>query len=135
MDSEFQAQFDARHRVLLVTAGKRITRELYLGMYDAVQRFCAVEGPCSMILDLSAVTEFNLPFEFLREIAAMEPAVPGPMLRIAVAPQPAIFGSARVVETLRSETTGPVTVVRALDEAFAAVGGAKPADFTALASF
>ena len=135
MEPEFQAQFDARHRVLLIAAGPRLTQEIYLRVYAAIKRFVAAEGSCSLILDLSAVTDFQLPFEFVREIAAMEPVVPAAMQRIAVAPQPAIFGSARIVETLRSETAAPIAVVRTLDEAFHAVGDAKLADFTALASF
>lgn len=133
MEAEFHAQFDARHRVLLVTAGPRVSREIYLRVYAAVKRFAAQEGACSMILDLSGVTDFQVPLEFLREIAAMEPAVPAAMQRIAVAPQPAIFGSARVVETLRSETTAPIAVVRSLAEAMLAVGSS-PTDFVALAS-
>lgn len=133
MEPEFQAQFDARHRVLLIAMGPRLTRENYLRAYAAVRRFVAAEGPCSMIFDVSAVTDFQFPAGFEREIAAMEPAVPPSMRRFAVAPQAAIFGSARIVETLRSETAGPVNVVRSLADAFVALG-ASPTDFVPLAS-
>src|SRR5215469_13872110 len=108
MEAEFQAQFDARHRVLLVTAGALMTRAIHQRIYDAVKRFVAAQGPCSLILDLAAVSDFALSFEFLREIAEKEPVVPAPMRRIVVAPQPAVFGSVRIIETLRSETAAPV---------------------------
>jgi hypothetical protein len=57
-----------------------------------------------------------------RSIADMEPAVPAGMARYVVAPQPALFGLARMVQTLRSLTCAPLEVVRSLGEAHGAFG-------------
>ena len=125
----FRPRFSARHRVLLLTAGKRLDQDIYMSAYHLMKRFMAAHGPCSTIFDLSAVTEFDMSYEFLREIVDMPTAVPIGMKRLAVAPNPVVFGSGRVLETLRSGTAAPINIYRTLDEAYA-VFGATAADFT-----
>jgi hypothetical protein len=124
---------DAKHRVLLITFGKRVTKETYLSAYDAAKHAVAARGPCSLIADFSAVENFDLSTDFLREIGTMAPAVPAGMGRVVVAPQPVVYGSSRIVETLRSETIAAVKVVRTIDEAYAAFG-TQESDFVAIHS-
>jgi len=130
MAEDFRPRFDAKHRVLAIAFGARLTEDIYMEGYALMSRFIAAQGPCSLILDLTAVTQFELSNEFLRLIGS-KLAVPGALKRLAVAPQPVIFGSGRMVETLRSEGDAPIQVVRTLAEAYAALG-ATAADFTAV---
>ena len=115
-------QFDDEHRVLLAGVGKRLNREIYLNLYAAIDRIVATRGPFSSILDLTSVVDFEVSTEFASEIAAMRPVIPLGMGCVVVAPQPVIYGTARIVETLRSTTPAPVKIVRSLEEAFASFG-------------
>lgn len=126
-DQDLRARFDATHRALHIIFGARLTQQLYMDGYELMKSFIATHGPCSVLVDLTFVTQFELSNEFVREIGSRL-AVPGATMRIAVAPQPAIYGSGRMVETLRSEGNAPIKVVRSLDEAYALVGAAA-ADF------
>lgn len=128
---DFCPRFDAKHRVLLLTIGPRLTKDIYMSAYGVVKRFVAAQGSSSVIMDFSTVTKFDISSEFLREIAMMAPAAGPGRLRVAVAPQPVVYGSGRVVETLAADTVAPVRVVRTLDEAYAMFGAAA-ADFAAI---
>ena len=121
-DDAVSFEFDDKHRVLLVVVGKRLNRDIYLSLYAAIDRIVATRGPLSSILDLSSVLDFDVFGDFAREMAAMRPAIPPGMVCVVVAPQPVIYGTARIVETLRSTTAVPIKVVRSLDEAFASFG-------------
>ena len=130
-DQDIRARFDGKHRALHITFGAKLTEDVYMQGYALMKNFIAANGPCSLIVDLSFVTEFGLSNEFVREIGGGGLAVPGATLRLAVAPQPAIYSSGRMVETLRSEGSAPIKMVRTLDEAYALVGAAA-ADFVAI---
>jgi hypothetical protein len=130
-DGDFSLRFDAKDSVLLITMGTRLTKTIYMAAYDMVKRFVAARERCSVILDMCAVTDFDLSTDFLREIGDMKPAVPVGMSRVAVAVQPAIYGSARLVQALRSGTPAPIAVVHVIDEAYKFFGAAA-ADFVAV---
>ncbi|HEV8015158.1 MAG TPA: hypothetical protein VGP48_06475 [Stellaceae bacterium] len=130
-DLDFSLRFDAKDHVLLIAIGTRLNKSIYMAAYDALKRFVATRERCSVILDMCAVTDFDLSTEFLREIGSMKPAVPVGMSRVAVAAQPAIYGSARIVQALRTGTLAPITVVRTIDEAYEFYGAAA-ADFVAV---
>jgi hypothetical protein len=121
--------FDAKHRLLLVDVMGDLTREEYLAGYDAVDRFMTAAAPCSAIVDFSAVEKFDLSPEFAREIGKMRPAIPVGMKRLVVAPQPAIYGTARLVATLREGTGGELILTQSRAEACARLGIDSP-DFT-----
>jgi hypothetical protein len=131
-DGDYDLRFDAKHRVLLITFGKRVTDTIYMTGYDAVKHFVAARGPYSLIVDFSLVEDFGLSNKLVREIADMTPASPAGMGRVVVAPQPAAYGVSRIVETLRSETVAAIKVVRTIAEAYAGFG-ASAADFAPVA--
>jgi hypothetical protein len=118
--------FDPHHRLLLVSISGDLTREEYLAGYEAVDRFMATAGPCPAIVDFSAVGRFDLSPQFAREIGKMRPAIPLGMKRLVVAPQPAIFGTARLVAALREGTGGELIVIQSLTEALALLGIESP---------
>ena len=121
-DNAIRFWFDNAHRVLLVRVGKHFNRDIYRSLDRAIDRIVATRGPLSAILDLTAVLDFEISSADAREIAAMHPAIPRGMACVGVAPQPIIYGTARMVETLRATTTALVKVVRTLEEAVACFG-------------
>jgi len=128
---DYTLRYDDKHHVLLIAFGKQLTNDIFMAGYDAVRRFAASRGPCSMIADFSAVENFDLSNEFLRRLGGMSGAVPAEMKRIAVAPQPVIYGAARAVQARRTESRGDLTVLRTLDEANT-IFGARASDFVAV---
>jgi hypothetical protein len=117
------ALYPARQRdLVLARVGKTLSQSIYMDLYNAMKRYQHAKGPASMILDLSGVEHLAIGSSFVRSIADMEPAVPAGMARYVVAPQPALFGLARMVQTLRSLTCAPLEVVRSLGEAHGAFG-------------
>jgi hypothetical protein len=117
------ALYPARQQGLVMAAvGKTLSQSIYMDLYHSLTRYEHAEGPASVILDLTGVEHLTMSSSFVRSIVDMEPAVPVGMSRYVVAPQPVIFGLARMVQTLRSLTRAPVEVVRSLGEAYAAFG-------------
>lgn len=114
--------FDAVSRIMLVAFDGVLSEVGYMAAYDALDGFIATHGPCSSIVDFSAVERFELSTKFARRIGEMRPAIPKGMQRVVVAPQPAIFGTARVVSALRDGTGGEVMVVKTMAEGLAVFG-------------
>jgi hypothetical protein len=106
-------------QVLLMVAGVTFDREIYMHGYDKIDAFVAAHGPVSLILDLSAVEQFDISADFARVISVMKPAIPYGMARYAVAPQPLVYGVCRMVQTLRSMTQAPIRIVRQIGDAYA----------------
>jgi len=114
-------RFDRKHRVLLITFAKVATEASALATYDAVKRFVAVEGPCSVIADLSTIEKLEVRGDFVRSIAWMPPAIPTGNLRVIVAPRPDAYGLSRMFELYREAKPSDVRVVRTLEDAHALV--------------
>ncbi len=119
--------FDAANHLVRVAFDGVLTEVAYMAAYDDLAGFIASHGPCSSIVDFSTVGRFELSPEFARKIAAMRPAIPKGMQRVVVAPQPAIFGTARIVAVLREGTGGELTVVKTMAEGLAVFGLRAPA--------
>jgi hypothetical protein len=130
-ETGFSLRFDARHGVLLVTAGEWLTSEIFEDMFDAVVRFRTARGPSSLILDLSCVERFDLPRKILLGNAEAMVAIPPEMSRVVVAQRPDIFDAMRLAQSVRARTKGPLILVRTLAEAYA-VFSASEADFSGI---
>lgn len=124
--------FTLRHasslNLLLVGMGRHLDEDSYMHAYRAVRYVVATRGPCSGVVDFSKVEAFDLPGPFLRQIGEMKPAFPPGCVRCVVAPDPALYGVARMVQAYRSQTGAPLLVYRDLDQALRQVG-AKLDDF------
>ncbi|HEX4192270.1 MAG TPA: hypothetical protein VHY80_04195 [Stellaceae bacterium] len=117
-EENFTLQAAADHRLLLVTFGRTLNDEIYMDAYHAVQGFMAQRGFYHAIIDFSAVEDFGLSIKMGRRIGAMSPAVPAHMQRIVVAPQEAIYGTAREVQTWREYAVGRIRIVKSVDAAY-----------------
>jgi hypothetical protein len=118
----FVLRYNSRARVLLVTFGPIVTDEIFLGGVAAVKDFVSQHGPRHGITDLSGVRTFEISNEMLIQIGHMPPAFPGPMRRVVVAPEPASYVSARIVQALRADTSAPIEIAANIDTAFAMLG-------------
>ena len=114
--------YASRQRVLLITARPVVDETIYLEAYDTTVRFVEARGPCSMILDLSAVANFGISPKFATIVGMRKSAVPPGMSRFVVAPQDNVYEICSRVEHLRSSTAAPINLVRHIDQAFAHFG-------------
>ena len=120
--SGFSIDFDSRHRVLRVSPFGIITDEIMSNADAAVRRFLAQEGAQFGIFDYSAVTQLLVSSGYVRDIAKNKPAVPSMKLRVAIAPQPMIYGMNRMYSTLIDGKRSDFQVVHTMSEAEAMVG-------------
>ena len=111
-------KFDRLRRLLLVTFGKVATRESSLAAYTAVARFLAVEGPCSIIADLSAIERIEITADAVRSFAWTPPATSAPKPCIIVAPRVVVYGLSRMFQLYRDSMSIDIQVVHTLQEAF-----------------
>jgi hypothetical protein len=109
-------------RVIMVTFGPTVTDEMFLAGFAAVKDFVSQHGPHHGITDFSRVRTFEISNEMLSQIGHMAPAIPAPMRRVVVAPEPAAYVSARIVQALRADTSAPIEIVAKIDTALALLG-------------
>ena len=124
----FSLQVVDGHRVLLVTFGTSLTDDIYLAAYQSIQRFIDEHGPHHAIFDFSPVEDFRLSNELARRIGDMDPAIPAPMQRIVIVPQPALYGTAREVQSLRAFSPAAIRIVKTIGSAYELLGIADPGE-------
>lgn len=76
----------------------------------------------SHIIDFSAATSTTLSPAFLRSFAQEKSLFSREAKQVVVAPQPHIFGLARMVQMLREAQAPNIEVVRSMSEAYAVLG-------------
>ncbi len=113
----FVIEFDARNNILRARLAGRVTDAILLDCYAAVAKYVASHSPCRGIADVSGVTEFAVSSSAIRQLAATPPAFPIDSMRIFVAPQPHVFGMARMFQILGSNTRPNLHIVHTMDEA------------------
>lgn len=121
--------FDPTFRVLRVSVVGVVTDEILEKADAAVRRFLAEEGADFGVFDYTCVTSVRVTSEYVRRIAHNKPASPQMKLRIAIAPQPALYGMNRMYEFLIDERRSDFQIVRTMKEA-AAIIGHEPIDFS-----
>lgn len=119
----YSFDFDLAHRILRCQLHGRVTDEVLKECYRAIAEYVAQIDPRAGIMDLSAVTSFEVSREAVRELARSAPAVPDPnRVRIVVAPSDCIFGMARMFQIEGERTRPNLHIVRSLAEAWAVLG-------------
>jgi hypothetical protein len=119
---DFIMRRDARARVLMVTFGKVVTDDEFLAGFAAVKDFVSHHGPHHGITDFSRVESFEITNELLIALGSMAPAFPTAMRRVVVASTPAVYVGTRILQALRSGSSGPIEIIATVDEAYAALG-------------
>ena len=121
-------EFDAENKILLVRPEGRLTDEALLEVYAWIAKYSAATDARAGIFDFSLVTEFAASSDAIRNLARQEPAMPDAVHRprVLVAPSTHVFGIARMFQIVGEHKRPSLTVVRTLDEAFAALGVQSP---------
>lgn len=114
---DFIMQSSTQARVLMITFGKVVNDEIFLAAFAAVRDFVSRHVPCHGIVDFSAVERFEMSNEMLNQLGWMPPAFPEPMRRVVVAPMPAAYVGARIVQALRSASSATLEIVTTTEEA------------------
>jgi hypothetical protein len=118
----YRIETDRKQQVLRITIGGSVTEKEFDDVYNQVAKMCAVDPPKLAIMDFTAVTLWAWSVEYAIGIAWSTPAIPLPALRVVVAPQPHIYGMARMVEAYRFGMDGKFHVVRTMEECYPILG-------------
>ena len=120
-------EFDAASGLLQSRHLGRVTSEELKEYYLLAVKVAALRRPRAGIMDLTAVTSFEVSPQTIRELAAMRPVLPDDqLLRVIVAPSPDVYDMARMFETHGEATRPNLHVVRAYKEALVIVGVQQP---------
>jgi hypothetical protein len=121
-------QFDPENKILLLRFEGRLTDKWMTELYWAVRKYSAATDAHAGIWDISAVTEFAVSPEFIRELAGREPAMRDATRRPRFLVAPAMVGLAvsRLYEIAVNDRNPLLKIVLSVDEAFAALGVQSP---------
>jgi hypothetical protein len=124
---EFQPEFDAGNKILVMRFTGRLTEESVEAFYRAIRKYSIETDARAGIWDFSTVTDFTGTSESIRALARQDPAMPDSNRpRFIVAPSTFIYGLARMFQNVGDTTRPRLTVVRSMDEALAALGIQSP---------
>jgi hypothetical protein len=119
--------YDSSHQILRGHVEGVTGDEELLRCYNAARALFERLRPRAAITDFSGVTAFEVSANTIRELAAAPPAIAEVEVpRFVVAPQPNVYGIARMFQQLGEETRPSLVIVRSAEEAYAALGVAAP---------
>jgi hypothetical protein len=119
----YHFEFDSTHRILRCRLEGRVTDEELREYYRDLEKYSLQQDPLSGILDMSAITTFDVSPDTIRQLAKSPPAMPNPgRPRVLIATSPNVFGIARMFEMQGQETRPNLHVVRSEKEALAILG-------------
>ena len=124
----FRFEFDPINKILLARFEGELTNESAAEYHDALGRNRRATDARAGIWDLSAVTEFTLASDFLRDLARRKPVTPGLTShpRCIVVPATAAYGLMRMFQIAGESARPLLHVVRSLDEALTTLGAQSP---------
>lgn len=124
----FRFEFDSTNKILLSRFEGRFTDESAAEFHEAAWKYAAATDAQAGIVDFASVSEFAVSAETLRRIARQKTSLPNSARRprVIVTPQTHAYGLFRMFQIAGEETRPLLTVVRTLDEAFAALGVQSP---------
>lgn len=117
---------DEHGKLFLVTFTGVLTDEILLESLEHTGRYLKVSGNRSGVADFSHVTRFEVTAQMIARIAAREPIVPDPFLRIVVAPRDDVYGMSRMFQLRTGESSNRMILVRTPAEAWQLLGIEEP---------
>lgn len=120
----FRFEFDPVNKILLARFEGQLTNQSAEEYHDALGKNWRATGARAGIWDLSAVTDFAVDSDFLRNLAKRKPVTPGltDHPRFIVAPVTAGYGLMRMFQ-IAGELSRPLLhVVRSVEEALTKLG-------------
>jgi hypothetical protein len=123
----YHFDFDPTHRIARCRFEGKISDDDFHKFYAEAAELVQKLDPLGGLLDLSAVTSFNVTPQTVHDIANLPPALPQTERpRVVVAPAPAVFGLMRMFELLGERTRPSLHIVRSEREALAILGVLEP---------
>lgn len=123
----YRFDHDAAHGILRLRYIGKISDELIKQAYKATPEAVLKTNPRGMIVDLTAVTQFDVSTQTIHELADYQPTVKDPSVpRIIVAPTPYLFGMSRMFQILGEHTRPMLQVMSSADEAYAQLEVTEP---------
>ena len=124
----FRFEFDPVNKILLARFEGQLTNESAEAYHYALGKNWAATNARTGIWDLSAVTEFTLASDFLRNLAMRKPVTPGltDHPRFIVVPETAGYGLMRMFQIVGESSRPGLHVVRTVEEALKTLGVRSP---------
>jgi len=112
--------FDSANRILRCRLSGRVNDEILKDFFQAGSQHAVRIQPVAGVVDLSAVTSFDVSTPAIKALARSAPVLHDPDLRrVVIAPSPGIYGMMRMFE-MEGESTRPgLQVVRSERDAWA----------------
>jgi hypothetical protein len=123
-----QFKFDHENKILLLRIEGLLTDRLARALYWEVRKLSTSTDALAGIYDLSAVTEFAISPDLIRDLVNRDPAMPDATRRPRCLVSPTVFGLAisRLCEIAVGYRNPLLKIVTSLEEAFAALGVQSP---------
>jgi hypothetical protein len=124
----YQFEFNPENKILLLRFEGQLTDKLTRHLYWEVRKYSTATDASAAIFDLSAVTQFDVSPELIRELVNRDPAMPDPTRRprCLVAPPGIGLAISRLCEVAVEPRSPLFKIVLSLDEAFAALSVQSP---------
>src|SRR5579862_3397518 len=124
----FRFEFDRVNKILLAKFEGRLTNESAEEYHGALGKNWRATNARAGIWDLSAVTDFAVASDFLRNLAKRKPVTPGLTNhpRLIVVPVTAGFGLMRMFQIAGESARPHLHVVRTVEEALTKLGAQFP---------
>lgn len=119
--------FDSANRILRCRLSGRVNDEILKDFFRAGSEHAVRIHPAAGVVDLSAVTSFDVSTPAIKAVARSAPVLHDPHLRrVVIAPSPGVYGMMRMFE-MEGESTRPgLQVVRTEREAWAILAVRNP---------
>jgi hypothetical protein len=119
-------EVDFENRIVRISVDGVFTDRTLLDGYLALRNAVLYYAPCACIVDYTGVTEAPISADTVRWVANKPPAVPMECIHVNIVPQDAVYGLARMFQTLSSETRPNLRVVHTMQEALKLIGVPSP---------
>ena len=119
--------FDSANRILRCRLEGQVNDEVLKDFFQTGSQYAVRTQPSAGVVDLSAVTSFDVSTPAIKTVARSAPVLHDPHLRrVVIAPSPGIYGMMRMFE-MEGESTRPgLQVVRSEREAWAILAVRNP---------
>lgn len=112
---------DRNKKLVVTTYIGEVTNEDVARQIAEIKRNAPYEGEYRAITDFTQVTHFDISSDQIRLVAESKSPLEKAR-RVMVAPSDVAYGTSRMFQMLAGKTRPNITVVRTLDEAYAALG-------------
>ncbi len=123
--ADFYIEYDSANRVLAIRVTGAFTDAAMKAVYTALAEEVRRRDVRAALLDLSAVTDFNLSADAVRAMGKLAPLLPDPIPKFIVANKDHIYGMARMYQ-ITSQGRDALQIMRSPQDVYASLGLSAP---------